>query len=367
MGIPNIPDGPSFAGGDAARDWVLPEAVIAELKTREETRRALFKGFAQDVRRRLEEDDSPSGRMLFHHIRRQLDLVSSEQYTRWFRDVGERSGFEQETVLAAVAGSDVTKVTLFSEAARKNFGTTAEHVQALAARNDLRYGRVFAEYTPLENLYLHAEGGRHYTLTELTRQAALSLEPFQAERVALVASEAILGHDSFNAGFGQHRLKAFLAAKYHEPVEAFNYPTAQTPAGFLVQVLDRLEGCDPDTMLRYVTEGVNQRRETITQAIKTGLIDNYAFLRENYERLINDAREVLTPSQARVLLESPPMRDFAQGLQHIPGILAHFGTPPSPDADGFYYLTRGIGRVRLDCLEAFGEYFPAACGKAQIE
>jgi hypothetical protein len=344
---------------------VVPsEVLVADFQSREETRRNLFRAFAQDVRRLLEKDTSPSGQMLFHHIRRQLDLVSSERYTRWFREVGARYGFDQETVLAAVAGSDVTKMALFSEAARAHFGTTGEHVQALAGHGDLRYGRAFAEYTPLENLYMHAEAGRHYTQMELTRRTAGLLDPFWAEGVALLASESIIGHDSFNSGFGQHRLKPLLAAKYHVSPETFAYPTARTPAGFLVQVLDRHEGCEVETMLRYVTEGVNQRQESISQAIRNGLIDNHDFLRETHDRLVQDARDVLTPHQARVFLESPAVQDFTQGIRRIPGILELLGSPPSPDGEGYYHLTRGKVRVRLDSLEVFAEHFLAACGAA---
>jgi hypothetical protein len=346
------------------RPDVPPPPPAAGREGREETRRQVLRDFTADVRRWLAEDSSPVGQFIFAHISRQLDVVGSAPYTCWFEEVGRRWGFDPDVTLAAIAGSDVARATPFSATARAHFGSTQERVQALAAQGDLRFGRAFPTYTGLENLYMHAEAGRHYTRTELERRAAALLDPQGAGRLAREVSDAILGHDSFNAGFGRHKLKPLLAGKYQEPVEAFDYPTSKTPAGFLVQVVDRLEGCEPPTMLRYVTEGVTQRQEPISQAIQTGLIDNTRFLGEVHDLLVRDARQVLPPAQAQVFLESRAMQDFAQGLNRLPAILGLLGSPPSPDADGFYRLSRGTGRVRLDSLEVFAEHFLAACGSA---
>jgi hypothetical protein len=328
----------------------------------EEARRAVLCEFADDVRRRLEADTTPAGQLLSSHTGRQLDLVGSERYTHWFREVGRRHGFDQETTLAAIAGSDVTKVSIFSETARSHFGTTAGRVAALAAQDDLRYGRAFAAYTPLENLYMHAEAGRHYTRNELARRGAPVLDPCEAERMAREASEGVLGHDSFNAGFGRHKLKPLLAARYQEPPEAFGYPTSRTPVGFLVQVLDRIEGCDPETMLRYVTEEVVQRKAPIAQAIRVGLIENFDFLLEVYDRIVPDSLATLPPDQAGVFRESPAMQDFVRGLRRACKIVSLLGEPPSTGDDGFYHLKHGAGWVLLDSLEVFRHHFLMAAG-----
>jgi hypothetical protein len=325
-----------------------------------EARQRLFRQFADDVRRLLGEDTTAVGQLTYTHISRQLDLAASDRYTRWFQEVGESFGFDQGVTLAAVAGSDVTRMSMFSETSRANFGTTEERVRALAARGGLLYGRVFETYTALENLYMHSEGGRHYTQTELARRSAAILGSFEAEKAAREVAESLVGHDSFNAGFGQHKLKALLAAKYGEPVEAFDYATARSPSGFLVQVLDRLEGCEPETMLRYVTEGVLQRKESISQAIRTGLIDNAAYLAEVRERIVQDARQVLTAEQVRVLLDFPGMQDYTRKVKNLPQMLSLLGTPLAPDTDGFYYLAYGGDRIRLDSLDVFREHFLSA-------
>jgi hypothetical protein len=303
----------------------------------------------------MEEDPSLPGRFLAGHIRRQRDLILSERYDRWFREIGEAAGFDQATILAAIVGSDVTKAGLFSPHARAHFGTTEEHVAALAAQNELRFGRVFSAYSPLENLYQHAEGGRHYTLLELRRRGAAALGG-AAEQEAIAASEAIVGHDSFNSGFGQHKLKSLLAARHNEPLATFDYPASVTPAGFIVQVVDRLEGCDPATMLRFVEEGVGQRSEPISVAIRTGVLDNYHYLREAHARILEDARRVLSAEQARLLAESPAMQDFTAGLDRVGRILTLLAEPDL-DGDGFYRLQREEEWVRLDSIEAFRMHF----------
>jgi hypothetical protein len=330
-------------------------------------RQRLLREFAEDVRRRLEQDTSPVGQLTCAHIGRQLDLVASERYADWFGTVGKPLGFDQDVVLAAIAGSDVTRMSLFSETARRNFGTTEERVAALAARNDLRYGRAFPTYTALENLYMHAEGARHYTQDEIIRRATGVLDPAATGRLAREVSESILGHDSFNAGFGQHKLKPLLAAKYQERPDAFDYATSCTPSGFIVQVVDRLEGCEPDTMLRYVSEGVLQRKEHISDAIRTGLIDNASFLREVHDRIVSDCRAMLPAEQVAVFLASPPMQDFVRGLARIPHILALFGEPPAPESDGFFHLRNAGGRMPIDSLEAFRQHFvPAAAALGSL-
>jgi len=343
----------------AAQDVPAIGSSAAE-RARQEARRRVLHEFTVDVRRRLEGDTSPAGQLVSNHIGRQLDLAGSERYTRWFRDEGERSGFDQSTTLAAVAGSDVTKAAPFSEAARAQFGTTAEHVATLVAQDDLRFGRAFAAFTPLEDLYMHAEAGRCYTQADLARRGAAALGRGDAEQLARETAEAILGHDSFNAGFGRRKLKPLLIARHREPAEAFDYPTSRTPSGFLVQVLDRIEGCDPETMLRYVTEEIVQRQGSIAQAIEIGLIDNFHFLLEVYEQIVRDSLAVLAPSQVPVFRESPAMQDFILGLRRIAKILVLLGDPPILHPDGFYHLKRGTHRVRLDSLEAFRENFLAA-------
>lgn len=295
--------------------------------------------------------------MIYDHISRQLDLAASASYSRWFRESGDRGGFDQDVTLAGIAGSDVTKMCLASATARAQFGSTEERVRALAARGDLRYGRDFASYTGLENLYMHAEAGRHYTQTELTRRGNEVLDPIEAEQVAREVAESLVGHDSFNAGFGQTKLKALLAGKHGGPVEDFDYAISRSPSGFLVQVLDRLDACEPETLVRYVTEGVAQRNESITQAIKTGLVANSAYLAETRDRLVQDAREVLTAEQVRILLDFPGMQDLDRGVRHLPQILALLGTPPEPGEDGFYSLAGDGGPVRLDSLASFETHF----------
>jgi hypothetical protein len=325
-----------------------------------EALRRLFRQFADDARRLLGEDTTPIGQLTYTHISRQLDLAASERYTRWFQGVGQSFGFDQEVTLAAIAGSDVTRMSMFSDTSRANFGTTEERVRMLAGREGLLYGRAFPAYTALENLFMHAEGGRHYTQAELCQRCVALLGSLEAEKVAREVAESIVGHDSFNAGFGQHKLKPLLAVKYGEPVETFDYATARTPSGFLVQILDRLEGCEPETMLRYVTEGVVQRKESITQAIKTGLIDNAAYLAEVRDRIVHDAREVLSTAQVHRLLEFPGMQDYTRKVQDFPRLLTLLGTPPVPEVDGFYYLTDGGERIRLDSLDVFRQRFLSA-------
>jgi hypothetical protein len=329
-----------------------------------EARRRLFRHFADDVRRLLGEDTTPVGQLTHTHISRQLDLAASDRYTRWFQDVEKSFGFDQDVTLAAIAGSDVTRISMFSDTSRTNFGTTEERVRLLTIQGGLLYGRAFQAYTALENLYMHAEGGRHYTQMELARRCADILSAAEADKASREVAESLVGHDSFNAGFGQHKLKALLAAKYGEPVEAFDYATARSPSGFLVQVLDRLEGCEPETMLRYVTEGVEQRKESISQAIKSGLIDNAAYLAEVRDRIMQDARQVLTAEQVRVLLDFPGMQDYTRKVQDLPRLLALLGTPPVPEADGFYYLASDGQHIRLDSLDVFREHFLSAVGRA---
>ncbi len=324
-----------------------------------QARQRLFRQFADDVRQLLGADTTMVGQLTYTHISRQLDLAASDPYTRWFQNVGKSFGFDQGVTLAAVAGSDVTRMSMFSETSRANFGTTEERVRMLAGTGGLFYGRAFPAYTALENLYMHAEGGRHYTQTELAQRSVAILGSVEAEKAAREVAESLVGHDSFNAGFGQHKLKVLLAAKYGEPPEAFDYATARSPSGFLVQVLDRLEACEPETMLRYVTEGVVQRKESITQAIKTGLIDNAAYLAEVRERIVQDARQVLSAEQVRVLLDFPGMQDYTRKVQDLPRMLSLLGAPPAPEVDGFYYLVGGE-RVRLDSLDVFREHFLSA-------
>src|SRR5215210_7116487 len=132
------PSAPQAAPAGVAAQVVPATGSSAAERARQEARRRVLHEFTADVRRRLEGDSSPAGQLLANHIGRQLDLGGSERYTRWFRDVGERSGFDQGITLAAIAGSDVTKMAPFSEEARAQFGTTAEHVDALVARGDLR-------------------------------------------------------------------------------------------------------------------------------------------------------------------------------------------------------------------------------------
>src|SRR5271157_2294894 len=318
----------------------LSEIAPADFEAFMAARRRLLREFTDDTRRRLEADQTLVGQLTATHIGRQLDLAASEPYTHWFQETGERFGFDQLITLAAIAGSDVTRLSQFSETARAHFGTIEERVRELAARGDLRYGRVFETYTGLENLYMHAEGARHYTQTELARRG-----------------EAILGHDSFNAGFGQHKLKGLLAAKYGGSPDTFDYATSRSPSSYLVQVLDRLEGCEPETMLRYVTEGVMLRKEPISQAIKTGIIDNAAYLLEVYDRIVQDARQMLAAAPFPVFLTFPGMQAFTHALERLPHILGLLGTPPSVAADGFYHLRDGDRYVRLETVEAVREHF----------
>jgi hypothetical protein len=122
-------------------------------------------------------------------------------------------------------------------------------------------------------------------------------------------------------------------------------------------VLDRLEGCEPETMLRYVTEGVVHRKEPISQAIKTGIIDNAAYLQEVHDRIVQDARQVLAAAPFSVFLAFPGMRAFTRGLERLPHILGLLGTPPSVAADGFHHLRDGDRYVRLETVEAVREHF----------
>ena len=344
------------SGGPDAKES-LSEIAPADFDAFMVARRRLLREFTDDTRRRLEADQTLVGQLTATHIGRQLDLAASEPYTHWFQETGERFGFDHLVTLAAIAGSDVTRLSQVSETGRAHFGTTEERVRELAARGDLRYGRVFETYTGLENLYMHAEGARHYAQTELARRGAAVLGPLHAERVARDVAEAILGHDSFNAGFGQHKLKGLLAAKYGGSPDTFDYATSQSPTGYLVQVLDRLEGCEPETMLRYVTEGVVHRKEPISQAIKTGIIDNAAYLLEVYDRIVQDARQVLAAAPFSVFLTFPGMQAFTHALERLPHILGLLGTPPFVAADGFYHLRDGDRYVRLETVEAVREHF----------
>jgi len=339
--------------GEESSSEIAPAGLEAFMAAR----RRLLREFTEDTRRRLEADQTLGGQLPRPTSGRQLDLAASEPYTHWFQETGERFGFDQLVTLAAIAGSDAIRLSQFSETARAHFGTTEERVRELAARGDLRYGRVFETYTELENLYMHAEGARHYAQTELTRRGATVLGPLHAERVAREVAEAILGHDSFNAGFGQHKLKGLLAAKYGGSPDTFDYATSRSPTGYLVQVLDRLEGCEPETMLRYVTEGVVHRKEPISQAIKTGIIDNAAYLQDVYDRIVQDARQVLAAAPFPVFLAFPGMQAFTRGLERLPHILGLLGTPPSVAADGFYHLRDGDRNVRLETVEAVREHF----------
>jgi hypothetical protein len=341
----------------------MPESLMARGTLPEEAQ-VILRAFAADVYALLQQDSTAAGLLIRNHIGRQLDLVGSERYALWFAQVGQPLGFDQATALAAVAGSDVTKVGPFSEVARSNFGTTQDRVSALAAAGDLRFGRAFTNWTPLENLYAHSEGGRHYVRDELLRRA----EPLGAEtahKVASDASEGVVGHDSFNAGFGQRKLKPLLASRHNEPADAFDYPKSTTPVGFIVQTLDRIESCDPETMLRFVSEGVVQRNEPISLAIKTGVIDNAFYLREVWALIRQDARQALAPAAYEAFLQSPAMLDFVDGLERLPGILALFGQFGLPAGDGCFRLKRGKDLMRVDSLETFKEHFLPAIKEAE--
>ncbi len=320
-------------------------------------RRQLLADFAADTRRRLGLDGSAVGQVLAEHVGRQLDLVASDPYADWFAAAGRAAGFDPAVVAAAIAGTDVTRASRFSAAARGRFGTTAGRVADLAAAGDLRYGRAFADVSGLEDLYMHAEAGRHYTRAELTRRASAVLPVGVAARMAAEVADAVVGHDSFNAGFGRHRLKPLLAARHGGPAESFDYPASQSPAGFLVQVLDRVEGLDPRTVVRYVTEGVSQRGEPITVAVRSAIVDQAAYLPEVFDQIARDARATLDAAALAALDTFPGLRALARHLDVLPRVAGLLGTPL---ADGFYHLRVGGRDVPLDGLAAVREHFLSA-------
>lgn len=207
---------------------------------------------------------------------------------------------------------------------------------------------------------MHAEGGRQYTLDALRERGQATPGLLQWEETARAVSNAILGHDSFNAGFGRHRLKPMLAARHKTVPERFDYPSSQTPEGFLVQILDRLEGFEPGSMLRYVTEGVMDRREPISLAIRVGIIDNLAYLRECYDTILLDADRQLQAQSSTMLRSFPGLHDFTTQLARTASLPAMLGTPPIPHADGFYHRQSRSGDVALDSLEAVEDYLMTA-------
>jgi hypothetical protein len=320
-------------------------------------RQRVLTTFIADTRQRLEDETSAFGKLIARHIGRQLDLARSDRYATWFHDIGEALGFDQLVTLAAIAGSDVTRTSQFSASASGHFGTTEHHVRDLAQQGDLRFGRAFSGvFGGLEDLYMHAEAGRRYTRNEIGRRAVPLLPLPDAEQLSNQVADAIMGHDSFNAGFGRHKLKPFLAAKHGGAPEDYDYPISRSPTGFLVQVLDRLEGFDPETMLRYVAEGVAQRKEPISLAIRSGIIDNVAYLQDVFDQIITDARSVLTDDAFAAFLDFPGMRVFADELERSPRMLRCFGTPPVVMPDGFYHLRHAGLNICLNTLESVRDH-----------
>ena len=126
-------------------------------------------------------------------------------------------------------------------------------------------------------------------------------------------------------------------------------------------VLERVEGVEPESMLRYVTEGVVERNESISLAVKTGIVDQAAYPREVYDRIGREAQAMLSPAAAAAFATFPGLRAFARHLEVLPVLLDLLGEPPPSLADGFYHL-RVDGRVvALDSLDAVRNYFlPAA-------
>lgn len=333
--------------------------MAEEPRTVTDSSRKVLREFVDDVLQLLQLDETQPGRFLVNHIRRQTELASSPRYHEWFRLHGEKLGFVEELTLAAVAGSDVTKISMISPTARRHFGTTAERVAALAAAGDLRYGRVFASYSPLENLYMHSEAGRHFTFEEIVRRGSTSFGRDAASSLARAASDSIIGHDSFNAGFGRYRLKQLLAEKHRLSIRAFDYPVSCTPTGFIVQALDRLEGCDAETMVRYVLESNTDFDKPLAESVISRLWHNYFYLKDVQESLLRESAEKLTSPQHACFRDSPVMADLGAALDRIPRLLSLIERPDSGDGASAFYLRTGAGRRKIESLDAFRVHFVA--------
>lgn len=324
---------------------------------------ALLREFTDETRRGLERATSAFGAQVAEHIARQLETASSAAHTDWFREAGEAAGFDQHVTLAAVAGTDVTKPSRGCPVSRAQFGLVSERVAALDASGQLRFGRSFAEFGPLEDLYMHAEGGRAYTLEALLGRGRGVMG---ANELGRRVSEAIVGHDSFNAGFGPHKLKPMLARRHGGSAADYTYPRSNSPDGFLVQVLDRLEGAETETMIRYVAEGVTDRGEPIATALKVGVVDNAAFLTEVSEQIRQDARAVLSPDAQAALLRCPASQTFEARLATLSRLVSRLSPPPAGN-DGSYHVRLDNGSVVLDTLQAVRTYLPHAMQLAQGE
>lgn len=338
------------------RDHPAPKACHSPLSEERTARDALLSGFVDDTRRKLERSTSALGRMTARHIGRQLDLLDSDIFGKWFQTSGAPAGFDHAVTRAAVAGSDVTRPSGACSIVRQQFGLTEDRVRALAAGNGLAYGRVFDQFGPLEDLYMHAEAGRHYTLAELLRRGQSGALWWR--RAARAASDAIVGHDSFNAGFGEQRLKPMLAARHGAAAAEFDYPASRSLDGFLVQVLDRLDGFEAETMIRYVTEGVSNRGEPLPVAIRVGIVENAEYLRAAYDRLLDDARRRMSASAFEAFLGFPGMQEFSARLGRVSRLVGLLGRP----ADGRAYLLTVGPRsvVALDSLHAVRAHLPRA-------
>lgn len=324
-----------------AVDTLCPDSVVERAVLKEWTGEAL--GTLKSAAQR-----EPTGKaaMNLAHIEAQIEKLQT--YKQWF-DQKKKLGFDIKQVEAAIAGSDLTKYTpdntaLWSEKATKN----------PQFKEQIAYGpgNLSPHASPLHNLFLHAQGGAGQAfvrLVDIGKKRGLSQQA--SEALALKVAGHITGHDSFGAGFGQQTLKPALSKLAKVEESTLQYPASKTPAGFIVQLMDRMDGLTEKTLLRKVLEG-KERGLDLQLSIKSAFVEETAWSKNILSKMRQDAKAHLTPEQYKAFIESPMFQDYNRRLFAIKELVKLNG----PIDDGLHIVLKKK-TYKVTTFEGFEKVF----------
>ena len=310
------------------------EQIASEMKSEDEISRAASL-FASTILQRFYDLDAPlgtPGNIQAREIQNQLNMVRVK-YAEWFNQEGLNIKVNSGIVEAAIVCTDVTKKdpneTMYW--VQKLPSEDGPHVTNKSLGIDLSIRAIIPDDriawdNPLVALLFHSTAGtgfaQYHFNTFLNKE---SLSPPQHAELVQRTSDAIIGHDTFNAGFGKAILKGevqkILALENGYTIE---YQRSQTPEGFIVQILDRLDACGNTTQRRYVQESFSRLDSTTNEAkrcktaIMSGIVRNAQWMKACVRSIEKDIKATIhDPYQREGILRSPLFQDLKKEVARL--------------------------------------------------